>query len=412
MTKHDTIVIGAGPYGLSVGAHFSEIKGLDSRVFGEPMSFWEKQMPIGMLLRSPWAASHLSDPSRALTLDGFKAALGQDFGAPVPLDRFVEYGRWFQRQAVADLDRRGITSVSAGDGGFRLLTDDGDELRAKRVVVAGGIAPFACRPETFSGLPASLVSHSSEVRDIRRFTGKQVAVIGAGQSALESAALLHEAGAHVELLVRGQVVRWLKQVKWMHKWPIEPLFYSWADVGPAILSHLVARPELFRRLPRKLQDRWSPRAIRAAGAAWLKPRVKDVALTKDRFVASARECGGRLKLKLDDGTERIVDHVILGTGFRVNIAQYPFLGKGLVGQIERINGYPKLKAGFETSVPGLHFVGAPAAWSYGPLMRFVAGADFAARAVARSVAKNHSRAALAGQGSRMIEQVGVPALER
>src|SRR5215475_4504974 len=176
MTKHDTIVIGAGPYGLSVGAHLSEIKGLDLRVFGEPMSFWEKQMPIGMLLRSPWVASHLSDPNRALTLDAFKSAVGDDFGKPVPLDKFVEYGRWFQRQAVTELDCRGINSVTTSNGGFRILTDDGDELRAKRVVVAAGIAPFACRPEAFSGLPSSLVSHSSEVRDFRRFTAKQVAV--------------------------------------------------------------------------------------------------------------------------------------------------------------------------------------------------------------------------------------------
>lgn len=409
MTKNDTIVIGAGPYGLSVGAHLSAIKGLDLRVFGDPMSFWEKQMPIGMLLRSPWAASHLSDPSRALTLDGFKAALGHNFGAPVPLDRFVEYGRWFQRQAVTNLDRRGVSSVGTANGGFKIVTDDGDELRAKRVVVAAGIASFASRPEAFRGLPPSLVSHSSEVRDFRRFAGKQVAVIGRGQSALESAALLHESGARVELLVRGQLVRWLKQKKWMHKWPLESLFYSWADVGPAFMSHIVARPELFRRLPRKLQDRWSPRAIRAAGADWLKPRVEDVSLTINRFVASARESGGKLKLKMDDGTERSVDHVLLGTGYRVNIAQYPFLTKELVGRVDQINGYPRLKPGFETSVAGLHIVGAPAAWSYGPLMRFVAGADFAARAVARSVARNHSRAPIATQDSPVIEQVGVPA---
>ncbi len=409
MTKNDTIVIGAGPYGLSVGAHLSSIKGLDVRVFGEPMSFWEKQMPVGMLLRSPWAASHLSDPSRVLTLDGFKAALGHHFGSPVPLDRFVEYGRWFQRQAVANLDRRGIGTVEVANGGFQVVTDDGAELRAKRIVVAAGIAPFACRPEALRGLPSSLVSHSSEVRDFKRFSGKHVAVIGAGQSALESAALLHEAGARVELLVRGQLVRWLKQKKWMHRWPVEPLLYAWADVGPAFMSHLVARPELFRRLPRKLQDKWSPRAIRAAGADWLRPRVQDVSITLNRFVAAARESTGKLKLKLDDGTERTADHVLVGTGYRVNIAQYPFLSKALIRQIDQINGYPKLKPGFETSIPGLHIVGAPAAWSYGPLMRFVAGADFAARAVAGSVAKNHSRTAVAAQGSPVIDRVGVPA---
>jgi hypothetical protein len=52
-----------------------------------------------------------------------------------------------------------------------------------------------------------------------------------------------------------------------------------------------------------------------------------------------------------------------------------------------VNGYPVLGAGFETTAPGLHLLGAPASWSFGPLMRFVAGTEFAGRALERCVAR-------------------------
>src|SRR5437016_11507511 len=108
MTATDVVIIGAGPYGLSAAAHLRAIKGLAVRVQGEPMSFWEQHMPIGMLLRSPYVASHLSDPKRALTLDTFQAECGNHLHQPVPLDRYIEYGRWFQRKAAPDVDRRKV----------------------------------------------------------------------------------------------------------------------------------------------------------------------------------------------------------------------------------------------------------------------------------------------------------------
>src|SRR5579862_621933 len=126
MKSCDVAIIGAGPYGLSAAAHLLT-RGLDVRIFGRPMSFWEDHMPVGMFLRSPWAASHLSDPSRVGTLDRFRQTSGAHWTAPVPLDRFVEYGRWFQREMVPDLDQRVVQRVSFGPEGFRLLLEDGQE---------------------------------------------------------------------------------------------------------------------------------------------------------------------------------------------------------------------------------------------------------------------------------------------
>lgn len=385
MNSCDIAIIGAGPYGLSVGAHLRAIKGLDVRVFGETMSFWDRQMPVGMLLRSPWPACHLSDPQQACTLDSYRQKVRNHFGAPVPLDRFVEYGRWFQQQQVPDVDSRSVSLVEPLSQGFSLTLQDGTLFSARRLVIAAGIAPFAVRPEAFAKLPPTLVSHASEEKDLSRFAGRQVIVVGAGQSALESAALLKENGAQVEVLVREPIVRWLQQKVWLHRWPIQPMLYAPPDVGPALVSHLVARPDWFRRLPRKLQDRLGPRSIRPAGAAWLKKRfdLQQISFQTEKSVVASSVEGERVKLVLQDGSQRFADHVLLGTGYRVNIDQYPFLSRKLLERINRVAGYPQLDAGFESNVPGLHFVGAPAAWSFGPLMRFVAGTQFAARAVAQ-----------------------------
>jgi len=182
------------------------------------------------------------------------------------------------------------------------------------------------------------------------------------------------------------LVRWLWRQKWFHTFrPVARLLYAPPDVGQAGLSHLVARPNLFRRLPRSIQNRFGKRAIRPAGAAWLHPRCEPVRFTTGRTVTSASPNGGQVTLGLSDGTNRHVDHVLLATGYRVDIARYPFLSQDLVPMIHRIAGYPQLDGGFQSSVPGLHFLGAPAAWSFGPLMRFVAGTEFASLALTRGI---------------------------
>ena len=137
-------IVGAGPYGLSSAAYL-RAAGVETRVFGEPMAFWENQMPAGMCLRSNWGASHIADPKHALTLDEYCRQKGNHISKPIPLDRFVDYGRWYQGQAVPDLDKRQVRSVEVCCSRFRVVLADGEEFTARRVVVAGGISPFASR---------------------------------------------------------------------------------------------------------------------------------------------------------------------------------------------------------------------------------------------------------------------------
>jgi NADPH-dependent 2,4-dienoyl-CoA reductase/sulfur reductase-like enzyme len=219
-----------------------------------------------------------------------------------------------------------------------------------------------------------------------------VLVVGAGQSALESAALLHEASAAVELLVRAPRIYFLRRVARLHKLgPLTRLLFAPAEVGPAGLSRIVSAPNWYRRLPRDLQDRFSIRSLRPAGAAWLIPRLEHVPITLGTAVVSATAAGDEVVLTLSDRSQRRCDHVLLATGYRVDIAKYPFLPRALLDRIARTDGYPRLSGRFESSVPNLFFAGAPAAWSFGPLMRFVAGTEFAAPVLARGILRRARR---------------------
>src|SRR5215831_1858482 len=247
------------------------------------MEFWAKRMPEGMLLRSPRVASHISDPERAFSLEAFETAVKIEPSAPLPLDTFVEYGRWFRHQLGSDLDPRAVARVERESEGFRLTLEDGEVIWVHRVVVAAGIGPFRRTPLVFKNLPAQYVSHCYEGRDVRRFKGKIVAVIGSGQSALESAALIHEAGGDVELIVRAPQLKWIGRHKWLHQMGIlTRMLYSSHDVGPVGISRLVAYPKLMSYIPLTLRDKIRKRAVRPAGSQWLPKRLKSVKLTTSR----------------------------------------------------------------------------------------------------------------------------------
>jgi len=385
MTDTKVAIIGAGPYGLAAAAHLRRA-GIDAQIFGQPMSFW-RSMPAGLLLRSNWTATCIAEYQGELSLDSFCAATGTSLAKPVPLDRFVDYGLWVQQQVAPDVDRRLVGSLEAAPGGFRLTLTDGTAISARRVVVAAGIELFANRPAVAAGLPPELASHTGDHRDFRRFHGARVLVVGGGQSALECAALLQESGARAEVAVRQDHLHWLHGGVYQRKLGrYARLVYAPTDVGPMGLSRLVAVPDLFRRLPRRAQDPLAYRAIRPAGAAWLPPRLTEVPISLGRSVVSATARNGQVHVTFADGGTQTVDHLLFGTGYRADITRYPFLTSALTARIRRAGGYPLLGPGMESSVPGLHFLGAPAAWSFGPIMRFVSGGWYTGRALVRTIA--------------------------
>lgn len=382
----DVAVIGAGPHGLSAAVHLRRA-GVSAHVFGEPMSFW-RSMPRGMSLRSNMSATNMIEPSGPLSLASYMEHCGETFGQPVSLRRFVDYGLWVQRNSVPDLDTRRVTAVDRVDGGFVLELDDGERATARRVVVACGIAPFERVPGGFAHLPRELASHTAHLGDPAAFADRRVAVVGGGQSALESAVLISERGGDVEVIARAPEIVWLRSWSPIHfMGPLGKLVYAPTDVGPLWYSRLVAAPALFTRLPRETQDRIAKRSIRPACSYFVKVRVDGIKLTTATQVTHAEPSGAGLRLSLSDGTAREVDHLMFGTGYQVDVSRYPFLGENIRRDLRVVDGYPVLGQGLETSVGGLHMMGAPAARSVGPTMRFVSGSWYGGQRVAQAIAE-------------------------
>jgi hypothetical protein len=387
------VIVGAGPHGLATAANL-EARGIDVKVYGEPMSFWERHMPRGMLLKSSWRASHIAHPDGGRMLDDYERATDTSLPRPIPMGRFIEYGRWFGDQLESPVDRRMVTRIDAHAGGFRVTLADGEVIEPRRVVVAAGVAPFAQRPTQFAELPDELATHSFDWDDLAEFEGRRVAVVGGGQSALESAALLHEAGAEVEILVREPVVRYIfanDRSRGRVKQMIRSAASAPTEVGPRGLSWVAAVPDLYRSVPSRIQPWVWYRCLIPFGSPWLTERLAGVPVATGCAVTQASRQNGHVRLSLSDGSERDVDHVLLGTGYRVDVGRYPFLSDEILRGLRLVEGHPPLRSGLESNVPGLHFVGAPAGRSFGPIMRFVVGSWYAAPTVASRIAGERPR---------------------
>jgi hypothetical protein len=275
-----------------------------------------------------------------------------------------------------------------------LALADGQTVRAARVVVAAGIAPFEHVPDLFGGLVGERVTHSARHRDPAALRGRRVAIVGGGQSACELAALLVEAGAaDVEVLARAPRVVWLRGHSVKRRiGRLGPIVYAPTDVGPLWYSRLVERPGLFGLLPREAQDRIAARSIRPACAHFVRVRLDPVRYTLGVLVEAAELADDGVALTLSDGSRREADHVILATGYRVDVRRYPFLEPEILSDLRLAgSGFPVLGRGLESSIPGLHFTGAPAAWSTGPIMRFVSGSWYGGRTLARALASSPRR---------------------
>jgi cation diffusion facilitator CzcD-associated flavoprotein CzcO len=399
--RHDhceVAIVGAGPYGLATAAHLRGAK-VTAAVFGDPMAFWRKNMPSGMKLRSPWRASTIGDPDNAHTLDVFARENGIAKVENLPLTEFVRYGEWFQRRAVPDVDRRLVKTVAAGPRGFRLTLSDDTTVESRRVVVAMGLHNQAYQPAVFDNVPAALVSHSSAVVKPADFAGRKVAVVGRGQSAVESAVLLSEAGAEVDLIARGDI-HWigheLGDVQGDPLWWLHGILSAPSGIGPFPYNWMADVPSILYALPPEARLKLADRTLRAAASAWLKKRAGKVRFNFGRTIMGAAAAGDGIELHLDTG-KAAYEHAVLATGYRTDVAKMAILSAELLSQVAHRANYPVLSMGFETSVPGLHIVGSPAVGSFGPLPRFVAGSGYAARGVTRAVvaaaARSPARAA-------------------
>jgi thioredoxin reductase len=349
-------------------------------------------MPSGMVLKSEPFASNLWDPQRRFTLKNFAAERKIPYmhsGRPLSLAAFVEYADWFRRSAVGEPNPSKVQRISHEHGEFTLEFAGQAPIKARRVVLATGHMAFCHVPTELAGLPEHLCLHSSRLADVRTYAGRDVTILGAGQSALESAALLHEAGARVRVIARARSLIWnaapsaqQRSLLASVRQPESGLGLGWRSVAVAEL------PQLFRRLfaPEKrhrfVAGSWGP-----TGAWWLKERFENrVDTLLSSRIRSAQADGERVRLLLEQpgGPREIeTDHLVAATGFKVDVDKMHYLDSELRASIEREGPMPKLDANFETSVPGLFVVGIASAPTFGPVMRFMFGAKHVGPVLAR-----------------------------
>ncbi len=389
MKPVDVAVVGAGAYGLSVAAQL-KAQGVSFRLFGKPMQTW-LPMPRSLCLKSLGFATSIAVPEPGHDFPGWLASKGLETLEPISYADFTEYGLSVQARFVPEAESVNVTELERRGPLYDVTLDSGERVQARRVVVATGLHHLQRMPEELAALPKELASHSFGQYDYHRFAGKPVAVIGAGQSALEVAVLLHEAGAQVRLLSREP-----------------PIFYGRTPANRPLLRRLTSpltvlgegrKHWVLQHFPWAVHYAPEGRRVRLArdylgpsGAWWLRDRfVGKVPVVSPARLLSAKEVGGQAVVRLHlagegERTETFA-HLVCGSGFQHDVRRLPFLGPALRAGLALVAGQaPRLNRHFESSWDGLYFVGPLSAYSFGPLFRFVCGAAYTAPLVARHLA--------------------------
>jgi cation diffusion facilitator CzcD-associated flavoprotein CzcO len=372
------------------------------------MESWREHMPKGMMLKSDGFASNLYDPDGAFTLQRFCAECGiayHDSDIPVSLDTFVKYGLAFRERLVPNLEEKNVVRVVRSPDGFLLRLETGEEVRTDRVVLAVGITHFKHIPEIFAKLDTQYTSHTYQHHNLEVFRGSDVVVIGGGASAIELAGLLYEAGAKPQLVSRREQLHFHSAPTPGKPRPLwQRIRHPKSGLGPGVRSRFFANwAWAFRCLPEQLRLKLVRTAL-GPSAGWTSKRqvVGRVSMLLGVTPERAEVVDGKVRLELrgaDGRSEVFADHIITGTGYKVDIERLRFLSADIRRDLTTVQSTPVLSRDFESSVAGLYFVGLAATNTFGPVLRFAFGAGFAARRVAdtlaRSVAQRHAGAVVA-----------------
>jgi hypothetical protein len=395
----ETVIVGTGPYGLSIAAHFNRL-GIPYRIFGRPMDSWISHMPKGMLLKSDGFASTISDPVDDFTLERYCADVGTPYaaiGTPVKLETFSKFGLAFCERLVSNLEEKIITKVATHNDGFLIELEGGETLTAKRVILAVGITHFSHTPEVLAQLPHTFSTHSFNHADPEEFRGNKVAVVGAGSSAIDLAISLYDAGVDVQLIGRTDELIFHNKMQTDKARTLWQQFRSpLSGLGPGLSSRFFANfPNVVHSLPESYRLEKVRTFLGPAGGWFSKEKILGkVPLLLGSSIETAKIVDNQVELELQSKTGRQivrVDHVVAATGYRADINRLDFLAPELRSKIKTTGRAPALSSTFESSMPDLYFTGLAAANSFGPVMRFAFGAPYTAKRLSKSIARVAAR---------------------
>lgn len=370
----ELLVIGAGPYALSTAALARE-RGIDTVVLGRPMGFWRENMPAGMFLRSgpDW---HL-DAAGEHTLDAYlqERQIRSEEVDPIPIGVFLDYADWFRQRKAIDVQEEFVTGLAKPNGRFEATLESGERIVADAVVAAPGIRHYRHLPEWASALTPGCAAHTCDLVRFEEFAGARVLIIGGRQSAYEWAALIREHGAaRIDIVHRHEVPRFER--------------VSWRFVD-APVEQTINVPGYWRNLPAAEQDAFARRfweVGRLTLEHWLTPRLDsdDVRRWPGAEVAeiSSAKDAKEMRVTLSNSTRMAVDRVVFASGYRVDLANVPYMA-GVLEEVELADGFPVLDESFQASLPGLYITGFSATKDFGPFFGFVKGSPAAATLIVR-----------------------------
>jgi thioredoxin reductase len=342
------------------------------------MSFWQQQMPAGMLLRS--ASDWHLDVQGIATIEAFLATRGLTPAQAEPLTRelYLDYCDWFAAEKGIVAEPQHVLRLDDTDGGFRATLEDGSVVAARTVAIALGMGPHRRAPaELVAMLPSGTWRHTCDAVDLADARDRRYLLVGGRQSAFEWAALLAEAGA--------------RQVDVVHRHD-SPAFAAadWTWVTP-LVDRLTTDPGWFSRLsPQEQEDLrlrlWAEGRLKVE--PWLADRLPPATVRvrpRTSLAGASLEDDGSVRVDLDDADHVVVDEVLLATGYQPHVDDLQLLRAGTLPPLAHRDGIPDLDDGFQTSIPGLYLTSLPAAGHFGPFFGFTIGTRMSAAVITRAV---------------------------
>lgn len=363
----DVLIIGAGPYALSIGAHTKE-SGLDYLIVGLPMDFWENKMPSEMFIRTQLEYSNLSDPKNRYSLKQYQKEKDLELGFPLKRTTFVDYGKWFADKAGLEIEKDFVEKLTKNGNVFTATTETGRIILARNVVVAVGLTNSHYIPKELENFSSMFVSHTASHTEYTCFKDKSVIVVGGGQSAWEAAALLHLASANVILCYRR---------------PSRVM----APEGMNQVQHEIASK--FYYYPVEEKEKYRKMLEIPTVSNFLVPLVEGKVTQKSSISLEKVEVTNQQKLVVyfSSGETITADHIIVATGYRYHPKKITFLSSFHSKLLLEENGCPQVDESFQSSINGLYFAGPATSYSHGPAFRFIAGVAYTALNIVRSLVK-------------------------